>query len=140
MATKKQKAEALYRMRQLTEAFDLNPNLVKYLEEGRVYYSYITGGGMFACVDTITYDPSYVEVIKNFQEESGGYVYHAIETNTKYGKMLTLLFVTPYEDNWKMERLTENYIYAYVYNFSDADGERGDVFLSSDNGALVRIG
>ncbi len=139
MATKKQKEEALYRMRQLTEAFDLNPNLVKYLEEGRVYYSYITGIS-WACVDTIMYDPSYVEVIKNFEEESGGYVYHAIETESIYGKMLTLLFVSPREKNWGMERLTENYIYSYVYNFSDADGERGDVFLSSDNGALVRIG
>lgn len=136
----RQKEEAILRMKTLEKVFDLNPHLVQYLEEDRVYYSYVNSG-IFPSIDSIEYDERNVEVVRQFVKEyPGSYVYHAIETDTQFGKMLTLLFVSSSPEEWPTERLENNYIFSYVYNFGMEFGELGDVFLSSDCGALVRIG
>lgn len=133
----KQKKEAKIRMRLLTQRYNLNPNLNKYLEEGRIYYSYIVGGA-FGCIDTINYDKSYADFIKRFEKERNAYVYHAIETETIYGKMLALLYVSSNINDWEAERPKSNFIASYVHNMTEDKGEFGDIFLTSDNGALVR--
>ncbi len=133
----KQKAEAMIRMKMLTEMYDLNPNLYKYLEEGKVYYSYVVLG-LFGCIDTISYDENNLKLVQKFEKEHHAYVYHAIESETKYGKMLALLYVSSNEDEWCIERPNDNYIIAYVYNFLTRTSEIGSVFLASDNGALIR--
>lgn len=135
----KQKKEAAIRLRKLTDAFDLNTHLCEYLAEDKVYYSYLVAG-LFGCIDTITYDENNYKVCQDFEKKRNAFVYHAIESHTPYGKMLTLLFVSENESEWEYERLYSNYISAYVYNFDTNFGELGDVFLASDNGALVRIG
>ncbi len=134
-----QKQEALKRMKLLTEKFDLNPNLIKYLEEDRVYYSYVVSG-LFGCVDTIEYDENYAKIYRDFEKETGAFVYHAIETHSMFGKMLTLLYVPAKKGSWKYTELKDDYISAYVYNIDDDMGEYGDIFLMSDNGALLRKG
>ncbi len=139
-ATEKQIKEAWIRMEQLIDAFNLNENLMRYLMEGRICYSYMVSGA-FGCIGTIGYNPSYAKICKEFEEETGAYVYHVIETDTTFGTMIALLYVSPEtcEEEWEMDRLESNYIIAYVYNLKYESGEYGDVFLASDNGALVRI-
>lgn len=141
MATKRQIEEAQTRMQALTDAFDLNEKLLDYLKQGKVYYSYRVSG-MFGCIDTIEYDENNLSICKEFEQKTGAYVYHAIESETIYGKMLTLLHVSSEEqlEGWALEQLSADHIFAYVYNFSMDFGEYGGVFLSSDNGALVRVG
>lgn len=142
--TEKMKAEAIRRMKELSKALDLNPKLVKYLEEGRVCYSYMVSG-LFGCIDTINYDKRYAEIVDIFQEMYGGYVYHVIETRMKFGTMLSLLYVSKYHEDWAEQRLEAGrYIFAFVQNVDgeikkDLDGEFGSVVLTSDNGALIRI-
>ena len=131
------KAEAMDRMKELKKVFDLNPKLVKYLEEGKLYYSYLVSG-LFGCIDTINYDKDYAEIVNVFQKETGNYVYHAIETKSAFGRLLSLLYVSVDEERWPMQRLESDYITAYVYNIDDEFGEYGDIFLTSDNGALLR--
>ena len=58
-----QREEAERRIDELTEAFHLNPNIKKYFREGKVYYSYITGG-IIGSIDTIEYDARYAQVIR----------------------------------------------------------------------------
>ena len=147
----KQIAEGLYRMKQISEKFCLNPNLVKYLEQGKIYYSYITGGGMIGSIDTIEYDSTYVELIKKFEKNSKGYVYHAIESalafNNRQYHFLNLLYVSNNEEYWDSERLTEDFISSYVIDLNDQGfSEIGDIFLDGFKGpvnsynVLVRIG
>lgn len=133
-----QKKEALERIGVLTWKYNLNPKIKKYFEDDKLYYSYLTAGGLMASIDEINYDDRYPEVVKNF-EKQGGLVYHCIESENT----LTLLFVGNNEDDWPAERLWEDYIPAYVYNFSNPElSEIGDIIVSAfgNSGALIRIG
>ena len=134
----KQKQEALQRMETLIEKFNLNPNLHKYLSEDRLYYSYLTAGGLLGSIDTISYEEENERICREFEEKYGAYVYHTIESETIYGKMLAMLYVSKNEQEWEYERLSDDYITSYVYNFADDDGAFGDIFLASVDGALVR--
>ena len=45
-------------------------------------------------IDTISYDKKYEKVVKDFETKHPDYlVYHAIESITSYGKLLSLLYV-----------------------------------------------
>ena len=54
----RKKTEALERLSQLEKLYGLNPKVRKYFAEGKLYYSYITGG-VIGSIDTITYDPRF---------------------------------------------------------------------------------
>lgn len=131
----KMKAEASFRLEQLVSNLGLNPNVVKYWNEGRLYYSYLTGGGFMGSIDKVEYDPKNADVVKQFEAEYGSMVYHAIESKGT----LILLSVSNDATEWKYERLENNKIMAYVHNFEHPDqSEFGDVVLTSLHGALVR--
>ena len=49
----RKKTEALERLSQLEKLYGLNPKVRKYFAEGKLYYSYITGG-VIGSIDTIT--------------------------------------------------------------------------------------
>lgn len=133
-----QRKEANKRIDALTKKFNLNPHVKEYFNKGRVYYSYITGL-VIGSMDTIEYDTRYARVVKEFEERTHSLVYHAIET----GDTLALLYVSNKPTNWPMERLENDYIAAYVYNFAHPEcSEDGDIFISGymESGCLVRIG
>jgi hypothetical protein len=133
-----QKAEAIVRMQELVDKLEANPHLVDYLKEGKVYYSYVSG---LPSIDTITYDPEYVKAVKAFEKEYNAYVFHAIETHTVIGKMLSLLFVGEYEDDWEEDHfeMTQNRAYAYVVNMDgNARPEIGTIGLEAISGAILR--
>lgn len=134
----KQKQEALQRMEVLIEKFNLNPNLHNYLFEDKLYYSYLTAGGLLGSIDTVSYEEENERICQEFEEKYGAYVYHAIESETIYGKMVALLYVSKNEQEWEYERLSADYITAYVYNFTDEQGAFGDIFLAAVDGALIR--
>ena len=138
--TKQQMAlEAIGRIKELTRKYDLNPNILKYFKDGRVYYSYLTAGGLIGSIDSITYDPRYEQAVHDLEEKYGYLVYHAIEL----GDYLSLLFVSPNKDEWEVERLCGDSILSYTVNFSHpALSEFGSVLVSGfeDSGALIRIG
>ncbi|KOR25014.1 hypothetical protein [Clostridium sp. L74] len=143
------KKESIFRIKELIKNFNLNPNVLKYFEEGKIYYSYLTAGGVIGSIDTIDYDSRYSKFINEFEEKTGHMVYHAIET----GNVLSILFVSvPNEElndeeqksEWEYERATKDgIVYCFVKNFASPElSEAGDIFISSygDSGALVRIG
>jgi hypothetical protein len=128
--------EAIRRLEQLVDKMRLNSNVIKYFKQGKVYYSYITGG-IIGSIDTITYDPRYEIVVKEFEEEyEGCVVYHAIE----FGSMLSLLFVSNNKDTWCAEELIGNSIFSYTVNFEDNTKEFGSIYVSDymNSGALIR--
>ena len=133
----KMRTEALKRIKELEKEFILRPNIYKYFNEGNLYYSYLNLG-IRGCIDTINYDKRYARVVDMFEEEYEYLVYHVIET----GNTIALLYVGKNEEDWECERLFDNqYLPAYVYNFNDPDcSEFGDIVVSSNAGALTRIG
>lgn len=143
MADEKQVNEALARIDTLVKECGLNPKVGEYFKQGKLYYSYITGGGFIGSIDTITYDPRYAKAVKQFESEFRDcMVYHVIETRTHFGLMLSMLYVGPDEDEWEGQRLDGHDIIAYVFNVDEPDCSdigyiRVDGFGGS--GALVRV-
>jgi hypothetical protein len=128
--------ESIRRLEQLVDKMRLNPNVIKYFKQGKVYYSYITGF-VIGSIDTITYDPRYEIVVKEFEEEyEGCVVYHAIE----FESMLSLLFVGNNKDTWCAEELIGNSIFSYTVNFEENTKEFGSIYVSDymNSGALIR--
>lgn len=137
------KEEAINRINTLIEKCKLNPNVLKYFKEDKVYYSYLTAGGFMGSIDTISYDKNYEKAVKDFETKHPDYiVYHAIESITAHGKLLSLLYVGDDNEEWETERLdSNNNIMSYVFNLDNPDlSEFGyiaiDGFMKS--GALVR--
>lgn len=135
--------EAIGRIRELTAKYHLNPNILKYFEQGRVYYSYLTAGGMIASIDTISYDPRYEKAVHDFERKYKYLVFHAIEFKAPYGEFLSLLYVSTNKENWAGERLYKDYIASYTINLAHPDcSEFGDIMVGAfgESGALLRIG
>ena len=130
------KQEALRRLHTLSVKFDLGPNLEKYFSQDRLYYSY--GYSM----DTIHYDESYAESAKAFERAFQCLVYHAVEVETQFGKILSFLYVSDHREEWPIEELTGNRIMSYSYIIENGwdEGEFGDIRLDSPMGYLMRIG
>lgn len=137
------KNEAINRIETLIEICNLNPKVLKYFKEGKVYYSYLTAGGFLGSIDTISYDKAYKQAVKKFEIEHQDYlVYHVIETITLSGKFLSLLYVSNEKKDWESERLqSDNAIMAYVLNLDNPElSEFGYITVDrfGESGALVR--
>ena len=139
-----QQNEAINRLETLVNTYSLNENLLKYWKEDKLYYSYLTGGGLLASIDTITYNPNYQKLVEEYETKTGNLVYHAVES----GHLLNLLYVSRPESNcseeeqreiWDMECLDNGYIGAYVSNLEEPEfSEHGDIFVEAYQHVLVR--
>ena len=137
------KNEAINRIKTLIEECNLNPKVLKYFKEGKIYYSYLTAGGFLGSIDTISYDKAYEQAAKKLEMEHPDYlVYHVIETITLSGKFLSLLYVSNEKEDWECERLqSDNAIMAYVLNLDNPElSEFGYITVEGfgESGALVR--
>lgn len=137
------KNEAINRIKALIEKCNLNPNVLKYFNEGKVYYSYLTASGFMGSIDTISYDKNYEKAVKDFETKHPDCIaYHAIESITSHGKLLSLLYVSSDKEEWESERLeSNNNIMSYVVNLDNPDlSEFGYIAIDSfmGSGALVR--
>ena len=132
------KNEALARMRILK----IHENAINDLEKNdMVNVSFFGCGILYWPTDKQT------ELIKKFEDQYNGLVYHAISSTTKIGELLTLLYISQYESDWPTDREDlKNYdpkygysIMAYVYNLAnDIFSEFGSICVKPKNGGLVR--
>lgn len=106
---KEQKIEAINRMKiigimpRITKEFQQS-NIVNYSENSYLYW--------------VKNHPEYVNIIKKFEEETNGLVYHCELTHLKYNcDHLSLLYVSEYKEEWSADRedLKNNMPYAQVY-------------------------
>lgn len=139
---KEVKDETINRIKALMKGCNLNRNVLKYFKKGQICYSYLTAMGMIGSINSISYNKDYEKAVRDFEEEHKGYVvYHAIESITPQGKLLALLYTSDDKEDWDCERLDENYVMAYVVNFTFPEySEYGDIFLDrfEESGALIR--
>lgn len=81
--------------------------------------------------------------VKAFEERTGALVYHMIESHTGFGVLLTMLYVTKYEEEWERDQrqmVEDGYICAYVENLTDPlFSEIGGVMVKPMNGGVIRV-
>lgn len=82
-------------------------------------------------------------LVREFERWSGGLVYHLIENHTDIGTMVTMLYVSKYEEEWEMERIDlaeDGFSCAYVENLTYPDcSEGGGVMVKPMNGGVIRV-
>ena len=133
--TDKMNREALERLAILEKLYGLNPKVRRYFEDGKLYYSYITGGGYIGSIDTINYDSRYAEIVESFEEQTDYLVYHVIE----HKNTIALLYVSDDYSDWVDERPQKEGVLAHVVELDDYENETGYIKLDILQGALRRI-
>lgn len=131
MEKEKQKKEALERMSLLR----LHPNVIKEFSNYNII-SYSENSTLYWLKE------SDKKIVEDWQDKTGNLVYHAIYNSFFFGRCLTLLFVSRYEDEWKVEKddLISGYAMSYVINLDDPIcSEYGSVGILLRNGGVVRI-
>lgn len=134
ISMEEKKEEALLRMSDIADCFNLGDKLIRYLREDKLYYSY--GYSM----DTINYDDRYVKIVRDFERDRNAYVYHVIEAKTQDGHtLLSLLFVGDYKEDWPTELLEGSSIFSFTTCVEDSEyGEFGWITMGSPMGYLLR--
>lgn len=130
----KQVQEAYIRLSMLEKIYGLNPKVKKYFEDGRLYYSYITGGGYIGSIDTINYDERYAATVKTFEEQTSCLAYHVIERQNT----IAVLFVGTDCNEWMEERPSRTGVIARIYDVDTGENEVGYIKIDNLNGALYR--
>lgn len=127
----KMKKEALVRMKIL----GLHENALKDLEQKDIVNS-----SFFAALYFL--DDGQKARVRQFEDESGGLVYHVIHDYTDLGEMLSFLYVSKYEDEWPRDRvdLKEGVPLVYVANLTDEIcSEYGSIGVKPYMGGVLRI-
>ena len=131
----KQMQEAIERLSILENLYELNPKVKKYFKDGRLYYSYITGGGCIGSIDTIDYDKRYAAIVESFEAQTSYLVYHVIE----HGSTIALLYVSGDYNDWLDERPTSVGVIAHIVDVETFENKIGYIKIDCFNGALHRV-
>lgn len=76
----------------LERNYGLHPDVARAFEEdGTLYYSERMGGMGVLC--WISNKPEYKRAVKDFEEKTGGKVYHCVITHTEFGEMFDMMYV-----------------------------------------------
>lgn len=143
-----QKEEALKRMGILK----LHENPIReFKESGKINRSEYLNAVMPSILFWL--DDEEEKLVREFEEKSGNMVYHVIKTNTEFGLLYSMLYVSPLSDTdkeerestleeweWDKEDLKNGYCSAYVYNASEPMfSEYGGIMVVPKIGGLMRV-
>ena len=81
------------------------------------------------------------EMVKKFEEEWEGVVYHVIKTLSNIGLMYSLLYVSKYAKQWEMDQgdIQGGFVFAYVVNKDMPDcSEFGTIGIRPSFGGVIR--
>lgn len=135
MNREKQQKLAAQCIKELTERYRLNPNLLKYFLEGKVYYTEEIIPYCVASMDNITYDQKYVDIVREFEEKSGALVYHAILK----GSFFCMLYIGSAEDVWLSSFPADGFdlIISAVYDITTGKLSLGYIAISAVGGTMI---
>ena len=126
------KLEAVKRLKML----ELYPTVVKDFEKsGKIYLS--ESDGILFCLSE-----DEKEMVKKWEQEQNSLVYHVVKTNTNFGLLYSLLYVSDTEDEWEMESDDVNELTPFVYVVNKTEpmfSEFGSITIMTKNGGLVRV-
>ena len=86
-------------------------------------------------------DDEEKEMVKKFEEEREGVVYHVIKTLSNTGLMYSLLYVSKYAKQWEMDQgdIQGGFVFAYVVNKDMPDcSEFGTIGIRPSFGGVIR--
>lgn len=127
-----QKQEAIKRMKKLGI---MEQPIKEFEEEGKINLS--EGPGLLYWLND-----EEQEMVRKFEEENNGLVYHVIKTQMNLGLMYSFLYVSEHIEEWQMdmEDLGDNQTLAYVVNTTMSDcSEFGTIGIEPSIGGLKRI-
>lgn len=135
--------QAIERLEILEKEYLLHENVLKEFKEDKtIYYSENLGGSFSGILYWLANKDEYVEKVRKIEQERNIFVYHCILNHTIDGDLLTMLYVSEYQDEWDFEKndLRNGCTDAYVCNLNrDIDSEFGSVQITGVNGGLVRV-
>lgn len=135
--------QAMERLEILEKEYLLHENVLKeFREDETIYYSENLGGAFSGILYWLANKNEYVEKVRKIEQERNIFVYHCILNHTIDGDLLTMLYVSEYQDEWEFEKndLKNGCIDVYVCNLNrDIDSEFGSVQITGVNGGLVRV-
>ena len=127
----KQRTEALKRM----ELLKLHENVIDDFKEIALLNQSEPGGILYWV------EGEMEKKIREWEEKTGNLVYHVIHDYTEFGELLSLLYVSQYEDEWETDRedIQDGYALAYVMNLTDDwCSEYGSIGIRPQWGGVVR--
>lgn len=127
----KQRTEALKRM----ELLKLHENVIDDFKKISLLNQSELGGILYWV------EGEMEKKIREWEEKTGNLVYHVIHDYTEFGELLSLLYVSTYEDEWETDRedIQDGYPLAYVMNLiDDWCSEYGSIGIRPQWGGVVR--
>ena len=127
----KQRTEALKRM----ELLKLHENVIDDFKEIALLNQSELGGILYWV------EGETEKKIREWEEKTGNLVYHVIHDYTEFGELLSLLYVSTYEEEWETDRedIQDGYALAYVMNLTDDwCSEYGSIGIRPQWGGVVR--
>ena len=127
----RQRTEALKRM----ELLKLHENVIDDFKEIALLNQSELGGILYWV------EGETEKKIHEWEEKTGNLVYHVIHDYTEFGELLSLLYVSTYEDEWETDRedIQDGYALAYVMNLTDDwCSEYGSIGIRPQWGGVVR--
>lgn len=128
---KKMMQEAVKRMK----ALGIISNAIKEFEKGGVVNKSEFGGILYWL------DDREKEVVRKFQQDTGAIVYACILNHMEFGDCLSLLYVSPHEEEWEydMANLKDKCPFVFVHNFDAPElSEYGYIGVCPRFGGLAR--
>jgi len=128
-----QKEEAIKRMKKLKLLDKVIEEFSK--ENGKVNYS--ENGGVLYWLDEKQY-----KIMKSFEKKHSAVVYHIIRSQTKFGELLSMLYVSDNIEEWEIDRndISNGHSLVYVENVTDKMcSEFGYISIKPMTGGLVRV-
>lgn len=127
--------EAKERLRRLVFGYGMNKQIYKdYIESGELYYTDFNG-----IVRKLS-NSLYEKVVKSICESHELVPYYVIMTQTSFGDLINILFVSKYEEDWRMERESGGIVHCWVENLSEPMfSEYGSITIKSIGGTLIRV-
>lgn len=140
---KLQKQQAIERLEILQKEYLLHENVLKeFKEDETIYYSENLGGAYSGILYWLANINEYIEKVKQIEIEQKIFVYHCILNHTIDGDLLSMLYVSKYQNEWEFEKndLKTGCIDVYVCNLNrDIDSEFGSIQITGVNGGIVRL-
>lgn len=127
----KQREEAIKRM----ELLKMSRQCINAFKRNEIWESEGIGA-LYEC------NEKEKELIKEFENEYGGKVYHLIHNMTEFGELYSMFYVSKYEEEWEqdIEDLKDGYALVYVKNVDDDTcSEFGSIGFKTNIGGLIRI-
>lgn len=138
-----QKMEALERLKILHKKFQTMNSIVReYERDNTIYYSEYQNKVFSGILYWVSNSEELSDVIKQFEGKHNSVVYHAILTPLTYGRMFSILYVSPHTEEWERDRkeLAEGLPLAYCMNLDDSTtSEFGTIQIERSNGGITRV-